>query len=91
MPRIRDIVLEQLRIAMPDGQKVGPIKKYIETTYSTQLHEKTVGMTLYRLSKDNLVHRKGQTWFYVPQAGLTPTADAENPGAQTPGPINELV
>jgi hypothetical protein len=88
MPRIRDIVLEQLRVAMPDGQKVGPIKKYIETTYSTQLHEKTVGMTLYRLSKDNLVHRKGQIWFYAPQAGQVPTADAENPGDDTPGPTH---
>ena len=87
MPKIRDIVLDQLREAGNRGQKAAPIQKYIEESYHTLLHEKTVGMTLWRLSKEDMVYRKGQTWFYGAQAGQTSTVTTENPGAETPGSI----
>ncbi len=60
------------------------MREFIEKTYGETLHEKTVGMTLYRLSQDNLVHRDGHTWFFGPP----PPAETENPGVAAPGSNN---
>jgi hypothetical protein len=90
MPRIRDIALNQLRLAEPAGMKALPIRRYIEDIYSIKLHSKTVGMTLYRLLKEKLVHRKGQTWFYGPQAEQSLPASPEDPGAGTPGVAHDV-
>ena len=60
------------------GSKAKPIQDYIEATYNTKIHDKTVGMTLYRLQKDDFVYRRGHTWFIAEKA--------MNPGAVTPGP-----
>lgn len=78
MPRVSDIVLDRLKEAGKAGTKAAPIQHYIETTYGTKIHDKTVGMTLYRLQKDGLVRRDGYTWFIA--------GKAMNPGAATPGP-----
>jgi len=56
------------------------LREYIEAARSTKLHEKTIGMTLYRLANDGLARRDGRTWFPVSQE-----AKQENPGAGTPG------
>jgi hypothetical protein len=82
-PPIRELVLEQLKAAGNAGLKAASMQDFIEKTYKENLHSKTVGMTLYRLSKDGLARRDGHIWFYVP-----PTAETENPGAATPGPNN---
>lgn len=83
-PPIRDIVLERVEEAGSEGTRAARIRRYIERVYGNDLHEKTVGMTLYRLKQDGLVRRDGQTWFFVP-----PQAETENPGAGTPGPDND--
>lgn len=80
-PTVRELALEQLKKAGVRGIKARAIREYIEKTYNTKLHEKTVGMTLYRLSQDEMARRDGQTWFFVP-----PMAETTNPGAATPGP-----
>lgn len=82
-PRIRDITLECLRAAAPSGMKSAEIRSLLANTHNIKTHEKTVGMTLYRLSTERLVRRSGRTWFFVP-----PDAGTENPGGDTPGPIN---
>jgi hypothetical protein len=79
-PTIKELVLGRLKAAGAVGSKARPIREFIEKVYSTELHEKTVGMTLYRLSLDGLVRRKGQTWFIAPQA-----AETMNPGVGAPG------
>jgi hypothetical protein len=79
-PAIKDVVLEQLREAVPAGRKAAELREYIERTYGESIHEKTVGMTLYRLSRDKLVRREGHTWFF----GSAP-AETENPGDEAPG------
>jgi hypothetical protein len=86
-PRIRDIVLDQLRSSATHGLKAAPIQRYIENTYAATLHGKTVGMTLYRLSQEKLVHRVGQTWFYGPALDESPPVESENPGVSPPGPL----
>lgn len=85
MPKVSDIILEQLKIAGDKGSKAATIRDYIFNTYSRSLHEKTIGMSLFRLSKKGLVRRIKQTWFFVP-----PEADAKNPGASTPGQLEFL-
>lgn len=77
MPRISDVVLDRLKAAGSQGSKASPIQRYIESTYGKKIHDKTVGMTLYRLQKDGLVRRDGHTWFI--------TEKVMNPGAVTPG------
>ncbi|MGE0735104.1 MAG: hypothetical protein AB7G15_10190 [Alphaproteobacteria bacterium] len=78
--KIRDIVLERLRVAGPGGSKAAPIRAYIEDVTKKRIHDKTVGMTLFRLSKQGLARRSGIKWFFVPQ-----TAETKNPGVDAPG------
>jgi hypothetical protein len=80
---VREIVLDRLKTAGSIGAKAVEIRAYAEKLRGIPLHEKTVGMTLYRLSNEGLVRRDGHTWFFVPQ-----DADTKNPGGETPGPIN---
>ena len=84
-PRVREVTLDRLQASGERGQRAADIRKFIEQAYPIKLHEKTVGMTLYRLSQENLVHRKGQVWFYGPQAEQTLSAEPEDPGAAAPG------
>ena len=64
-PKIRELVIERLKISGDAGAKVGEIKAFI-ASQGIETHEKTAGMTLYRLSKEGLVRRDGRTWVYVP-------------------------
>lgn len=83
-PSLREVVLDQLR-QRPSGAKAADLRDYIERTFGEEIHEKTVGMTLYRLSKESLVRRDGHIWF-----SAAATAVTENPGADTPGSDNLL-
>ena len=78
---VREFTLNSLEAAASAGMKAAEIRAIYETSRNTKLHDKTIGMTLYRLSKDNLVRREGRTWFFVP-----PSAETKNPGGETPGP-----
>lgn len=76
---VRKIVLRQLRLAGNDGLTARKIRDHFKVVLGRNLHEKTVGMTLYRLSRDGLARREGRTWFAVPETA--------NPGGETPGSI----
>ncbi len=90
LPKMRDIALDRLREAGQAGQKAPAIQKYIESTYSVKIHDKTVGMTLYRLSKENLVHRSGQIWFYGPASERSEQLP-ESPDALAPEPTQNVL
>ena len=64
-PKIGDAVIGYLRLVGKRGAQVAEIKKHLFEVYGFEMHEKTPGMTLYRLSKTNLVRREGRTWFAV--------------------------
>jgi hypothetical protein len=83
-PPMREFALAYLMDAGDAGSRAAPIREKYERKYGVTIHEKTVGMTLYRLSKENKVRRTGQTWFFVPPE----QAETENPGAVTPGPVD---
>lgn len=76
MPRIADIIFERLQVAGEEGAKAADIRRYIYRTYSTDIHEKTVGMTLNRMQAAGRVRRDGRTWFL---ASLPALATAEAP------------
>ena len=82
---VRDFALERLKSAGTAGMKASEIRKFIEAARGTELHEKTVGMTLYRLSLEGLARRDGRTWF-----SAEPSGEAKNPGAATPGLFNSV-
>ena len=82
--RVADVVLDLLRSKSPDGARMAEVKAYLETRGITGIHEKTPGMTLYRLSQEDppRVFRDGRTWFLA-----SPSKGGKgNPGAVTPGP-----
>jgi len=60
---VRDAILRHLRSVGERGTNVGEIKKHLIDAYGMSVHEKTPGMTLYRLVKDGLARRDGRTWF----------------------------
>lgn len=80
MPLVREVILSELQKALPNGLKASQIQDFILREYSRDLHEKTVGMTLYRLSLQGLVSRDRRTWFFVQQP-----AETKNPGVDAPG------
>jgi len=80
---IRDVVLEMAQAAYPEPIRAKAVQVEVEKSRGP-LHWKTIGMTLYRLSKEGLMRRKGQKdWFFVPSEERT-----KNPGAATPGLFN---
>jgi hypothetical protein len=83
-PSVRETVLERLKLAGDKGLKAADVRQYYEDTFSAKLHEKTIGMTLYRLSKENLARREGRTWFYAPLN----EGETKNPGGRTPGLVD---
>lgn len=76
---IKDLALGYVQLH-EEGVKAEQIRKWLFSVYGIRTHDKTVGMTLYRLSKEGLVHREGHTWF--PGSG---SPETENPGGETPG------
>ena len=87
MPKIADIILERLKLNDADGSKSAPIRSHILETYDTDIHEKTVGMTLYRLSQEQppLVHRIGRVWYYGPPPLPEESEDVALPVTSTTG------
>lgn len=66
-PNIREMVIERLKQAGNSGAKVADVKKFI-AGQGIEMHDKTAGMTLYRLSKEGIARREGRTWFYLQPA-----------------------
>lgn len=81
-PSVREIAIEQLKRAGEAGSRASTVRQVAESILKKKLHEKTVGMTLYRLSKDGIARRQGQIWFFVP-----PKVEAKNPGGSAPGSV----
>ena len=81
-PKVSDAILEFLQERGKEGARIADIKDYIQRTYHLEMHEKTPGMTLFRLQKLGRVTRDKRVWFIVP-----PSKDSEtmNPGGDTPG------
>lgn len=63
---VSDVVLLMAELAYPEPVRAAALQAEIEKDRGP-LHYKTIGMTLYRLSKQGLMRRQGQKdWFFVP-------------------------
>ena len=80
--RIRNLVQEYLRSVGSFGAQAADIRTWLRTQKQIETHSKTVGMTLYRLSLEELVERKGRTWFLVDPSKK---GETRNPGVGAPG------
>ncbi|MDQ2879086.1 MAG: hypothetical protein M3R41_08435 [Pseudomonadota bacterium] len=67
-PKIADAILAFMRDRGKAGVKASEVRRHLKSDYGIDTHEKTPGMTLYRLSKEGLVRREGRTWFPVDTA-----------------------
>lgn len=80
MPRIADIILERLKEAGQEGTKAADIRRYILRTYKSDIHEKTVGMTLNRMQASGQVRRDGRIWFMAFPESVAHAAAATKAG-----------
>ena len=62
-PKISDAILAFLRGRNGVGTRAPELREHLKSDYGIETHEKTPGMTLYRLSKEGLVRREGRLWF----------------------------
>jgi hypothetical protein len=62
-PKVKDAILDYLRVVGDAGVTARQVREHLSTAYGLEVHEKTPGMTLYRLLKDGLARRQGRTWY----------------------------
>jgi len=64
---VREFILGRAEAAYPSPVRAKALKVEYEKAFGTEIHEKTVGMTLYRIAqRDRSMRREGWDWFYVP-------------------------
>lgn len=63
VPRIKDAILHYLNMLDGTGATARQVRDHLSDAYGLKVHEKTPGMTLYRLMKEGLVRRQGRTWY----------------------------
>jgi hypothetical protein len=66
-PTIKAMVLEAAEKAYPSPVRASGVRLDLATRGYT-IHEKTVGMTLYRWSVRGCTRRDGRDWYFVPPA-----------------------
>ena len=81
-PKIKDAILDYLRAVGDSGATARQLRQHLFDAYRLNVHEKTPGMTLYRLLKEGLVRRDGRTWFAV---RTTENKENEAPSGRTAG------
>lgn len=71
-------------MAHPDPVRAAALREKLEMA-GIKTHEKTVGMTLYRLLREGKLRREGWDWFFIPEAergnASSPNEQQESPGS----------
>jgi hypothetical protein len=67
-PAIKSLVLNAAKMAFPHPVQASTVRRDL-AAQGYVIHEKTVGMTLYRWSKKDpaVIRREGRNWYFVPQ------------------------
>lgn len=79
---IREHLIEAARNAYPKSVRASRLRRQLAES-GIQTHEKTVGMTLYRLLRERVLRRSGWDWFFVPEdqrQSADAPRDEESPG-----------
>ena len=64
---IKKLVLEEAKAVYPEPIRARAIREKLEALRGEVLHEKTIGMTLYRLLKEGALRRNNWDWYYIPE------------------------
>ncbi len=81
-PSFKEAAIEFLQKVYPRGLKATHIRALAQSHYGLTAHEKTAGMTLYRLKKEGLVRRNGLYWYFMaPERHPAEDIDARAPAA----------
>ncbi len=79
-PSFKEAAIEFLQKVYPRGLKATHIRALAQSHYGITAHEKTAGMTLYRLKKEGLVRRNGFYWYSMaPERHHAEDIDARAP------------
>ena len=62
-PRIKDAILGYLQDVGDAGATARAVGQHLSDVHNLVIHEKTPGMTLYRLLKEGRVRRNGKIWY----------------------------
>jgi len=81
-PRLKDAILGYLQGLGDAGATARQVRQHLVDAYGLSVHEKTPGMTLYRLMKEGSVRRVGRTWYAKGSAG---SRENEPPSGQAAG------
>lgn len=63
---VKEYAIDAARHAYPNPIRASALRRVLEDI-GLKVHEKTVGMTLYRLLCDGVLRRQGWDWFFVPE------------------------
>ena len=88
---IKEHVIDAARQAYPRAIRASALRQRLDSAYGKKTHEKTIGMTLYRLSKDGILRRHGWDWFFVPEGERRSPEAKENPDAATSGHLQQAL
>lgn len=81
-PSFKEAAVEFLQKVYPRGLKATHIRALAQSHYGITAHEKTAGMTLYRLKKEGLVRRNGFYWYSLaPESHPAGDIDVRAPAA----------
>jgi len=75
---IREHALAAAEAAFPNPIRASGLRQQLEAL-GIKTHEKTVGMTLYRLLKGKKLRRDGWDWFWVPEVERQSAVTAQEP------------
>jgi hypothetical protein len=64
-PSVKTLVLEAVERAYPRPVRAADVRRELESS-GYVIHEKTVGMTLYRWSLCHCTQRTGRDWYFIP-------------------------
>lgn len=70
-PSVKEFVLREAEAAHPNPVRASALRKLYQDKFGPELHEKTIGMTLYRLSRKQALRRRGIDWYFVPETERT--------------------
>jgi hypothetical protein len=70
-PSVKTLVLEAAARAYPRPVRASDVRRELEKLGYT-IHEKTVGMTLYRWSLSHFPQRAGRDWYFIPPDQIPP-------------------
>jgi len=75
---VKDLIYLAAKEAYPKPVLAAELRDLLQNR-GISVHEKTVGMTLYRLSRDQKVRRNGRKWFFIPDSERS--SGEENPAS----------